>query len=129
MVVTACTSLDYRKVSSACPVARQKVDVVIADGETVGTATVGISGRIIRASYDIPALDGDVTVTVALSDEDGTSLYSKASVAEGAKTNDAAMVAAATPHGIVFAGTLTITVTATGAQTGDKLTSVILHFL
>lgn len=129
MVVTACTSSDYRKVSSACPIARQKVDITIPDSESAGTATVGISGRIIRMSYDVPQLDGAVTVTVALSDEDGTSLYSIGSIAENAKTNDNAMVAAATPHGIVFTGTLTIMVTATGAQTGDKLVSVILHFL
>jgi len=131
MAVTACTSLDYRNVSKACPVARQKVDVTIPDESDTGSTTIGVVGRIIRMSYDVPALDGAATtVTVALSDEDGTSLYSKATIAEGAKTNDAGMVAAATPHGVVFAGTLTITVTASAAQTnGAQLISVILHFL
>lgn len=131
MAETACITTDYRNSSPSNPISRRKVDITIPKDDTVGTATAGINGRIIRISYDVPALDGvATTVTSVLSDEDGTALYTKSAIAEGVKTNDNGMVAAATPHGIVFVGKLTITATASAAQTtADVLISVILHVI
>lgn len=131
MAVTACTSADNRKESAANPIARRKVDITIPDEDTVGTVTFGVNGRIIGLTYDVPALDdGANTVTFVLSNEDGTALYTKATIPDAAYTQDRSMVGAASPNGIAFAGDLTITATASAAQTeGDTLISVILYIL
>jgi len=131
MAVTAITTLDNRNVSPSCPVACHKVDVTIPDESDTGSSTIGFSGRVVRMTVDVPALDGvATTVTVTLKDEDGTTLYNKASIAEGGKTVDAGMVAAATPHGVVFSGTMTVTVLASAAQTtAAVLVSVMLYII
>jgi len=127
---TLAESFDYRKISTACPVARMVVPVTILDGATNGQTKIGFSGRIKKLKYDVPDMTGVATLQVDLLDEDGTSLYQKSGIAENAiSVYDVSMVAAGTPHGIVFAGTLTIKCTAsTGAQTGDQLIKVVLIY-
>lgn len=79
--------------------------------------------------YDVPDLTGAGTLTIDLLNEDTTNLYTKAAIAENAKTVDISMVAAATPDGIPVCETVTVKATASaGAQTGDQTINVIIYY-
>jgi hypothetical protein len=128
-MVTVLTTEDKRG-DPIYPVGQRVIPITIAAEGTVGSTSQEVCGRIVKMIYDVPALVGTTTVTIAVLDADGTSHYSKASVAEGAKTLDVGMVAAATPHGIVVAGNITFQATATNAQTGAAATiSVIVYVI
>lgn len=117
-MVTATTEFDQKR-DMPFPIRRKVVPVTIAADGTIGTTNIGLNGRIIKMIYDVPALvDGAHTVTIAILDEDTTSHYSKATLPDATITVDNTMVAAATPHGVVVAGTMTVKATASGAQTG-----------
>jgi hypothetical protein len=129
MVVTVITTFDQRR-DKAYPVARRVIPITILNTESSAEVTEELSGRIIKMIYDIPNLTGAGTVTIDVLDEDDSTYYQKAAIAENAKTVDVGMVAAATPHGIAVAGAVTFVATASaGAQTGDQLINVIVYIM
>lgn len=130
-MTTVATNIDVTNQSPAKDVKRMVVPVTILDTASSGEKDVGFIGRILKMKYDVPDLTGAGTLTVDLLDEDDTSLYQKAAIAENAiSAYDVGMVAAATPHGIVYAGVLTVKCTASaGAQTGDQLINVVIIYI
>lgn len=99
---------------------RYSVSIAIADGQTVGTATdVPLNGILKGVLVDAPQLDGAVTLTVAITDVDGFTVFSKASIAENAKTATY-LDTNSRPLELPLSGNHTITVTASGAQSGGN---------
>jgi hypothetical protein len=128
-MVTTTSNFDQKR-DKAYPVRRKVVPITIAAEGTIGSTTLDLNGRVIKMIYDVPALVGAATtVTFAILDEDTTSHYSKATIPEGAVTVDSTMVAAATPHGVVVAGAMTIKATASAAQTGAAAAINVIIFL
>lgn len=112
---------------SSFKIRRRKIAVTVADGQTVGSAdSPSISGKIRGIVADVPNLTGTTTITLALLDQDGATIYSKASIAESAKT--AAYIDANNyPLQIPVCGVVTARVTQTNAQSGaDAITNVTL---
>lgn len=109
------------------PVQRLKTPVTILDeGTTAYADTAYLSGYIVGVMCDVPALDGTTTLTIAITDQDGFTVYSKATIAEGAKFTEF-VDANNMLRRIPVAGVLRITCTATNAQTGgDKVIPVVL---
>lgn len=106
---------------------RYTKNVTVADGQTVGTAdTAELNGLIVGILANIPQCTGTTTVTLAITDADGFTVYSKATIAENAKT--AAFVDANNhPLKLPVAGVLTLTITQTNAQSGaDSVHAVTL---
>lgn len=98
---------------------RYKQTVTIAaEGTTKADPTTRVlNGYLVGIQADVPALVGTTTLTLALTDEDGYTLYSKASIAEGAKFTEFAD-SNNVLRKIPLTGIVTITVTASNAQTG-----------
>jgi hypothetical protein len=97
---------------------RYTKNVVVADGQTVGTAdTVALNGIIVGILANVPQLTGTTTITLAITDADGFTVFSKASIAENAKT-PSFVDANNHPIRLPVAGVLTLTVTQTNAQSG-----------
>lgn len=89
---------------------------ILADGTTQADPTSYVNGRIVGILANVPALVGTTTLTLAITDADGYTVFSKASIAEGAKY--AAFIDANNqPLQLPVAGILTLTVTASNAQT------------
>lgn len=97
---------------------RHTTTITVADGETVGTESVeNINGFIVGILVNVPQLTGTTTITLALTDSDGYTLFSKATIAENQKT----VTLADTnnhPLRIPTSGELNYTVTQTNAQSG-----------
>lgn len=104
---------------------RYTKNVVVADTQTVGTAnTASLNGKIRGIVANVPQLTGVTTITLAITDQDGATVYSKAAIAENAVTGfyiDANNY----PLQIPVAGVLTLTVTQTNAQSGSAATTVV----
>jgi hypothetical protein len=97
---------------------RYTKSVTVADGQTVGTInTDSLNGLIRGIIANVPQLTGTTTITLAITDQDGATVYSKASIAENAKTG-AYIDANNYPLQIPVSGVLTFTVTQTNAQSG-----------
>lgn len=95
--------------------------VIAADGTTSDTTTDSLNGLIKGIIANVPQLVGTTTLTLTIKDADGVQLFSKASIAENAKTGfyeGSADLAVAIP----VCGALTLTVTASNAQTGAAAT-------
>lgn len=93
------------------------VVTIAAEGTTANVDSESINGRIVGVLVDCPALVGTTTLTVTIKDADGFTLFTKASIAEGAKTNiyvDAVPAALNIP----VAGPVNVTCLASNAQTG-----------
>lgn len=129
MVATVLTTLDQRR-DPAYPMGMRVIPITILATASSGEATIGLSGRILKMVYDVPNLTGAGTLTVDVLDEDDSSYYQKTTIAENAKSVDVGMVAAATPHGIPVAGSVTFVATASaGAQATDMLINVIVYII
>lgn len=90
---------------------------IAADGTTADT-TASLNGILVGVMADVPALVGTTTLTIAITDAGGYTIFSKASIAEGAKY--AQFVDANNhPLRLPLSGNHTITVTASNAQTAD----------
>lgn len=98
---------------------RYTVSIDIADGQTVGnSAAVELNGHLNGVLVNAPQLDGAVTLTVAVLDSDGFTVFSQASIAENSKT--AIFIDSNNfPLALPLSGNHTIRVTASGAQSGD----------
>lgn len=96
--------------------------IVHANSTTIATVTTGVLNGILRGvAVDCPNLDGTTTLTVTLSDADGNTLWTKAAIAENAKTSFVYDTAATpAPLQVPVAGPLTITCTASNAQSTDQ---------
>lgn len=92
------------------------VVTIAADGTTANVDSEALNGRIVGVLVDCPALVGTTTLTVTVKDADGFTLFTKASIAEGAKTN---LYVDATPAAlnIPVAGIVNITCLASNVQT------------
>lgn len=104
---------------------RKTVSVGIADGQTVGTGTVVLNGRLLGVLTNPPDLTGTTTITVAVEDEDSYTVFSKASIAENAKTATY-LDANNHPLRLPVAGSHTVRVTASNSQSGAKTIPVVL---
>lgn len=106
-----------------------KVPITIADSATAGSlASIPINGIMKGYSITAPNLTGTVTVTLAITDVWGTTVYSKASIAENATTTSF-VDANNFPYELPLVGPITVTITASGAQTGDQSLSVIIYYI
>lgn len=100
-----------------------KTTVSIANGQTVGQSTGNALNGVLRGIIvKAPQLDGSVTLTLDIIDEDGSvTMFSRASIAEN--QNSVILHDAQTaPNALVvpLSGVYTIQVTASGAQSGDN---------
>lgn len=101
---------------------RYSKSVVVADGQTVGTIDTGsINGLIRGITANVPQLTGATTITLAITDANGATVYSKAAIAENAVFS-AYLDANNFPLQIPINGVLTLTVTQTNAQSGAAST-------
>ena len=106
---------------------RYTKEVTVLDGQTVGTIdTDSLNGLIRGIIADVPALTGTTTITLLITDQDGATVYTKATIAEEAATGfyiDANNY----PLQIPVSGILTLKVTQTNAQSGaDSIIPVTL---
>lgn len=100
-------------------IGRKRIAVTIAAGETVGEETeIALNGILKGILLNVPALVGTTTLTLDILDEDGFTLYSKASIAEDAKTV-IFLDAQNNPLHIPLFGLSTVKCTASNAQTGQ----------
>lgn len=94
--------------------------ITVEDGETVGTALAeDLNGLIVGILIDVPDLTGTTTITLALTDVDGYSLFSKSSIAENQKTVNL-VDGNNHPLRIPVSGQLNFTATQTNAQSGSE---------
>jgi len=90
---------------------------IAADGTTQTDSTANLNGYLVAIMANVPALVGTTTLTISLVDPDGYTLYSKASIAEGARFTEFAD-GNNVLRKIPLSGIHQITVTASNAQTG-----------
>lgn len=96
------------------------------NGTTISSAFVGLFGILRGLKVKIPDLTSSNTITVSITDEDGKTVYSKASVAENTTTfvfvdaNNYALL-------IPLAGQYKVTVLSSGTETGAKACLVGLY--
>ncbi|MCK4791606.1 MAG: hypothetical protein KAV87_48185 [Desulfobacteraceae bacterium] len=114
--------------SDKWPVAKKHVAVTIdpAVHTTIGETDVLLNGEIVGLLYDVPALDGTVTVTFKLEDKDDVEYHTKASIAENAKTLEK-LLPDTSPQRFAFAGIATLQVTASGAQSSTNDINVLVY--
>ena len=99
--------------------------VAIASGATTGTSAVALNGLLRGYTVVAPALVG--TITLTLTDSDGTVLYTKAAIPNNAGTyvyQDATNV----PLAIPLSGPMTLTLTTSAAQTSAQSVTVNILF-
>lgn len=110
------------------PVAKKLVTITIdpAVHTTIGETDVLLNGEIVGIVYDVPALDGTVTVTFKLEDKDDVEYHTKASIAEGGNTYEK-LLPDTSPERFAFAGMATLQVTASGVQSSAHDINVILY--
>lgn len=105
---------------------RYKTTLTIADGGTTATSSaVELNGLLKGITVVAPALTGSNTLTVAIKDADGTTIYSKASIAESA-TATAFVDANNHPLQLPLSGNHTITVTSSGTESPAVDVPVVL---
>jgi hypothetical protein len=96
--------------------------VIAADGTTADSElSEAQNGKIVGVQCLVPALVGTTTLTIAIKDANGATLYSKASIAEGAGFS-AYIDANNFPLAIPVAGAIKATCTASNAQTAAAAT-------
>lgn len=102
-------------------------DLAIVVGQTAGSITTPyLNGKIVGIMANVPNVSGSSTVTIAITDADGYTVYSKATIAENAKFS-AFIDANNQPLQLPVAGALTITVTSTTQQaTADSAVPMVL---
>lgn len=108
-------------------VQRFKQTVTILDESASGEITnQNLNGFLRGVGLDVPQLDGTTTVTIDILDADGITVYTKASIAENAKTF-IGLDAQNNPLNVPLSGLHTIRITASSTQTsGDKAIPVVL---
>lgn len=90
---------------------------IAADGTTANADTSkALYGKLVGIKSVVPALVGTTTLTIAIKDDMGATIYSKASIPEGAGFS-AYVDANNYPLQIPIDSVLNITVTASNAQT------------
>jgi len=90
---------------------------IAADGTTANADTTRtLYGKLVAIKSVVPALVGTTTLTITIKDENGVTIYTKASIAEGAGFG-AYIDANNHPLQLPIDGILNITVTASNAQT------------
>jgi hypothetical protein len=111
------TKLSSTKSANAPSMGRALFPISVADGATTGTAAQVFNGIIWAHTCEVAQCTGTTTVTLNLKDEDGTVLYTKASIAENA-TTFTNLMAGANDLRVLFAGVLTVELVQTTAQSG-----------
>lgn len=113
--------------SDKYPIAKKLVTITIDHTvhTTIGETDVSINGEIVGIIYDVPALDGSVTVTFKLEDKDDVEYHTKASIAENAKTYEK-LLPDTSPERFAFAGMATFQCTVSGVQSSTNDINVIL---
>lgn len=109
------------------PIAKKLVTVTIDHTvhTTIGETDVLINGEIVGFVYDVPQLDGAVTVTFKLEDKDDIEYHTKAAIAENAKTYEK-LLPDTSPERFAFAGLATLQVTASGVQSATYDINVLV---
>lgn len=99
------------------PIKRHSQTFTIPDEGTDITANTSkaLNGTLVGILLDVPALDGTTTLTITVKDADGYTLFSKASIAEGAKTS--LILDGSLAMNIPISGILSVTLLASNAQT------------
>lgn len=92
---------------------------IAADGTTANANTTrALYGKLVAIKSLVPQLVGTTTLTITIKDENGVTIYTKASIAENAGFG-AYIDANNYPLSIPLDGILNIAVTASNAQTGQ----------
>ncbi len=105
---------------------RYKTTLTIPDGgNTIDSAAVGLNGLLKGIIPVVPALTSAGTLTVTIKDKDGYTVFSKSSIASSTSTG-LFVDSNNQPYELPLSGDHTITVTASGNQTGAKNISVVL---
>jgi hypothetical protein len=94
---------------------------------TTITGTLEANGLLRGISVVVPNLDSTDTITLALLDSDGGTIYSKASIAESATTT-AYIDANDYPLQLPLHGTITISIITSGSQTADRTFKVNIYY-
>ena len=112
------------------PVAKKLVTITIdpAVHTTIGETDVLLNGEIVGIVYDVPALDGTVTVTFKLEDKDDVEYHAKASIAENTKTYEK-LLPDTSPERFAFAGMATLQCTVSGVQTSTNDINVLVYMM
>ena len=105
---------------------RYKSTLTIADGQTSASeSSVALNGILKGLLVNAPNLDGSVTLTVTITDADSFTVYSKSSISENTKTA-IYLDASNNPLEIPLSGNHTITITASGSQSGGNDTVEVI---
>lgn len=105
---------------------RYKTSGVILDTTAlIAITTASLNGKIKGIMANVPALTAANTLTLAITDVDGFTVFSKAAIVNNALFQ-AFVDANNQPLELPVAGVLTITLTASGNQTGAKTIPIVL---
>ena len=88
-----------------------------AEGTSIVSSAIGLNGKLKGILLDVPALVGTTTITITIKDVGSYTIFTKASIAENAKTTTF-IDTNNFPLELPLSGNHTITLTATNAQTG-----------
>lgn len=122
-MTTKCTSVKPGETTS---VGREVFTITVADAADNGTSSgAAINGYIKNIVSDIADMTGvGTTATTALLDEDGTTLFSKASLAENTKTH----TVCTEDEEFNFCGVMKVKITQSAAQSGAAATHYVIVY-
>lgn len=112
---------------SSYNIQRSKTTLVLAyaTNATTISASVGLNGLLRGIQVLAPDLDSTNTYSITITDADGFTIYTKASLTENTRTT-AYVDANNQPLQLPLSGTHTITIVTSGSQTTDRTFSVVL---
>lgn len=102
---------------------RYKTPITVANGGTTASVSTAFNGLLRGIQVNAPDLDSTNTYTLALTDQDGYTTYSKASIAENSRYT-AFVDANNQPLQLPLSGTYSVAITTSGTQTADRAFSV-----
>lgn len=106
-----------------------KISAVLADQGTVATASdIKVNGKFLGFAITTPNLSSTNTTTFAIVDAYGVTVYSKASIAESLTNSLTVIDANNHPLRVPLVGPVTVTMTASGTQTGAVTYTAVIYY-
>lgn len=102
-----------------------KTITVLNAGTTASATNVPLNGLLRGIQVNAPDLDSTNTYKLDITDQDGYTTYTKASIAENSRYT-AFVDANNQPLQLPLSGTYTVAITTSGTQTADRAFSVTL---
>jgi hypothetical protein len=110
---------------AAYSVQRYNTPITVLNGGTTASVSTNLNGLLRGVQVNAPDLDSTNTYTVTITDQDGYTTYTKASIAENSRYT-AFIDANNQPLQLPLTGTYGVAITTSGAQAAGRAFSVTL---